>query len=192
MEGKVSEERLCTLSTLLRRLQGPNNSREAECLMDDSLVGLVLVQVLDHLSELHAFQNQPHGRIRPWNVDFTTAGRVIVECRSPERVDDDRWYLPPERLMGFMPAELEQDSWSVGILMAEMILGTPIFSSSDTANQLYLMFKTLGFPSRQQVPFPATFCFSPLFEALTSVMYLSCSCRTSGRAMINWSFHATS
>ena len=37
--------------------------------------------------------------------------------------------------------------------MAEMLLGEPLFSSSDSANQLYLMFKTLGFPSRQQVIF---------------------------------------
>ena len=53
--------------------------------------------------------------------------------------------------MGFLPAAIEQDVWSVGTILAEMLLGEPLFTSSDSANQLYLMFKTLGFPSREQV-----------------------------------------
>ena len=151
MQSWVSEQRLCTLGTLLRRLRGPKRICAEHRTLDDTLISVILVEILEHLASLHSSQNKPHCRVRPWNIDFTTAGRIVVEFRAPENAEEDRWYLTPERLMGFMPAAIQQDSWAVGVIMAEMVMGTPLFSSSDSANQLYTMFKTLGFPSRQQV-----------------------------------------
>ena len=150
-QSGVAEQRLCTLSTLLKRLNSFRNAHKHPVALDGAVICNILVEVLEHISMLHDSQKKPHCRVRPWNIDFTTAGRIAVEYRAAENVDEDRWYLTPERLMGFYPAAIEQDSWAVGTIMAEMMLGTPLFSSSDSANQLYLMFKTLGFPSRQQV-----------------------------------------
>lgn len=53
--------------------------------------------------------------------------------------------------MGFDKLGKEQDAWAVGCLMAEMAVGKPLFCSLDSANQLYIAFRTLGFPSKQQV-----------------------------------------
>jgi hypothetical protein len=151
MSSNISEQRLCTLATLLKRLKPFKDKDSPDSLLDDSLIGNILVEILECVAALHEKQKRPHCRIRPWNIDITTAGRISVEYRAPDSIEEDRWYLTPERLMGFFPAAIEQDSWAVGAIMAEMIIGSPLFSSSDSANQLYLMFRTLGFPSRQQV-----------------------------------------
>ena len=147
----MAEQRLCTLSTLLKRLNSFRNISNQHIALDENVICNIIVEILEHIAVLHESQRKPHCRIRPWNIDFTTAGRIVVEYRAAKSIDEDRWYLTPERLMGFLPAAIEQDVWSVGTILAEMLLGEPLFTSSDSANQLYLMFKTLGFPSREQV-----------------------------------------
>jgi serine/threonine protein kinase len=179
----MAEQRLCTLSTLLKRLNSFKDGSHRPVLLAESVVCNIVVEILEHLSNIHHTQIKPHCRVRPWNIDFTTAGRIIVEYRAAKNADEDRWYLTPERLMGFHPAAIEQDSWSVGAVMAEMLLGEPLFSSSDSANQLYLMFKTLGFPSRQQV---VIIFFVYASRVKTYVSRISLSILVLGT--INWSF----
>mmetsp|Transcript_87126 Transcript_87126/g.232257 ORF Transcript_87126/g.232257 Transcript_87126/m.232257 type:complete len:312 (+) Transcript_87126:70-1005(+) len=157
------EQRLCTLRTLLRRLNAFESSKQVSAESKECFIANVVYEILEFVQAFHATQGRPHSRIRPWNIDFTTAGRILVESRCSDNVEEDRMYLTPERLMGFFPAGFEQDSWSIGLLMAELACGKQIFSSVDSANQLYLMFKTLGFPSRSQVRMEGNI-FNSVFE----------------------------
>jgi len=55
--------------------------------------------------------------------------------------------------MGAEKDGMEVDQWAIGALFAEMLLGSPIFYGFDPANQLFTMFKVLGFPSRSQLSY---------------------------------------
>jgi serine/threonine protein kinase len=55
--------------------------------------------------------------------------------------------------MGSEKDGMEIDIWAVGAIFAEMLLGSPIFYGFDPANQLFSMFKVLGFPSRSQISY---------------------------------------
>ena len=134
-----------------------------------------LVELLSAAAPLHACRKR-HRYIRPWTVAVTSSGRVELaggkgfedsrlsanssaECMQ-SFVDgaQDRWYWTPERLMGSEKDGMEVDIWSIGAIFAEMLLGSPIFYGFDPANQLFTMFKVLGFPTRSQV---RTHCPSP-------------------------------
>ncbi len=57
------------------------------------------------------------------------------------------WYRAPEILMGDKNYSFEVDIWGIGCVMAEMIIGQPLFQGDCEINQLFLIFKTLGTPN---------------------------------------------
>ena len=131
----------------------------------------ILVELLECLVPMHACRKR-HRYIRPWTVAITSGGRIELSggkgfedsrlsanssaesMRSFVAQDaQDRWYWTPERLMGSEKDGMEIDIWAVGAIFAEMLLGSPIFYGFDPANQLFSMFKVLGFPSRSQLSY---------------------------------------
>lgn len=47
-----------------------------------------------------------------------------------------RWYRSPEMLLGSKNYGKETDVWSLGCIVAELIMGEPIFPGDSTLNQL--------------------------------------------------------
>lgn len=58
-----------------------------------------------------------------------------------------RWYRAPEILVGSDTYGVEVDMWSMGCILAEMLLGMPVFSGTSTLNQLEKFGEVLGAPT---------------------------------------------
>lgn len=62
------------------------------------------------------------------------------------------WYRAPEVLLGATNYAWPVDLWSVGCIMAELILGRPIFPGTGELDQLDRIFTVLGLPTEQIWP----------------------------------------
>jgi len=58
-----------------------------------------------------------------------------------------RWYRAPEVLLGSNKYDEKADMWSVGCILAEMILRNPLFNCNSTASQFEKILQTIGRPS---------------------------------------------
>lgn len=58
-----------------------------------------------------------------------------------------RWYRSPEVMFNWCNYDSAVDIWSVGCIMAELILGRPLIKGSDHISQLLETFAILGTPS---------------------------------------------
>lgn len=47
-----------------------------------------------------------------------------------------RWYRPPEALLSISTCEPAIDLWSVGCVLAELAIKTPLFAGKSTLDQL--------------------------------------------------------
>uniref|UniRef100_A0A672PW47 mitogen-activated protein kinase n=1 Tax=Sinocyclocheilus grahami TaxID=75366 RepID=A0A672PW47_SINGR len=57
-----------------------------------------------------------------------------------------RWYRAPEVILNWMHYSQTVDIWSVGCIMAEMLLGRPLFKGNDHLDQLREIMKITGTP----------------------------------------------
>lgn len=62
------------------------------------------------------------------------------------------WYRPPELLLGANEYGSYVDMWSVGCLLAELLMKKPLFPGSDEIEQIDLIFRLLGTPSETTWP----------------------------------------
>ena len=54
------------------------------------------------------------------------------------------WYRAPELLLGETKYTAKIDIWSVGCVLAEMMIGRPLFPGSKEAEQMVKIYQTLG------------------------------------------------
>jgi len=59
------------------------------------------------------------------------------------------WYRPPELLLGETKYGTAVDIWSAGCILAEVILGRPIFTGKTEMDQLKLIFDLIGTPTER-------------------------------------------
>ncbi len=59
------------------------------------------------------------------------------------------WYRPPEVLLGIENYTTKVDSWSVGCIMAEMLLGKPLFAGDSEIGQIFKIFQIMGTPNEE-------------------------------------------
>lgn len=57
------------------------------------------------------------------------------------------WYRPPELMLGATHYSVGVDLWSVGCVLAELLLGEPIFPGRTEVEQLHKVFKLCGTPA---------------------------------------------
>eukprot|EP00915_Cephaloidophora_sp_WS-2016_P003846 GHVH01005209.1.p1 GENE.GHVH01005209.1~~GHVH01005209.1.p1 ORF type:complete len:355 (-),score=36.24 GHVH01005209.1:356-1420(-) len=72
-----------------------------------------------------------------------------------------RWYRAPEILLGSTKYTKGVDMWSIGCILAELILNRPVFPGSSTLNQLERIIDLVGRPHERDIvaidsPFAAT------------------------------------
>lgn len=99
-----------------------------------------------------------HRDLKPENVLFETSQETIRICdfgqaRSlrarPPFTDyvGTRWYRAPECLLRDEGYSSPIDVWAGGLIFAELIRGSPLFTGSSSLDQLYRIFAVLGTPS---------------------------------------------
>jgi len=57
------------------------------------------------------------------------------------------WYRCPELLLGATTYSIGVDNWSVGCVLAELLLKQPVFAGRSEVEQLHAIFKVLGAPA---------------------------------------------
>ncbi|KAK7406028.1 hypothetical protein VNO78_07643 [Psophocarpus tetragonolobus] len=74
------------------------------------------------------------------------------------------WYRAPELLLGATEYGVAIDLWSVGCILAELLLGKPIMPGRTEVEQMHKIFKLCGSPSEdywQRTKFPHATSFKP-------------------------------
>jgi len=132
---------------LLKIKKQPFALSELKCLMQ---------QLLSGLSYMHA-NWMLHRDLKPSNLllnskgilkicDFGMARRYgsPIEPYTPNCCT--LWYQSPEMLMGVKTYTTAVDCWSVGVIMAQLVLGRPLFKGGTAFAQLKEILKILGTP----------------------------------------------
>lgn len=103
-----------------------------------------------------------HRDIKPHNVlvdpvkhvaklcDFGSAKKLLPDESSVAYICS-RYYRAPELIFGCTQYTNAIDVWSVGCVIAEMVLGRPLFPGGSGVDQLVEIVKILGTPTKEQV-----------------------------------------
>ncbi|KAI3648955.1 hypothetical protein MP228_006809 [Amoeboaphelidium protococcarum] len=129
--------------------------------MPPLFVKLYTYQMLRSLAYIHAY-GICHRDIKPQNLlldpqrgvlklcDFGSA-KMLIKGEPNVSYICSRYYRAPELIFGATDYTPAIDVWSAGCVMAEMILGTPLFPGESGVDQLVEIIKILGTPTREQI-----------------------------------------
>lgn len=62
-----------------------------------------------------------------------------------------RWYRAPEVILSWKKYDSKIDVWSVGCILAELIIRKPLLPASSEEDQLNMITKLLGNPSNKLI-----------------------------------------
>ena len=125
------------------------------------LVKLYSYQMLRSIAYIHAL-GICHRDIKPQNVlvdpknhklqlcDFGSAKRLIKGEPNVSYICS-RYYRAPELIFGCSDYTPSIDIWSTACVIAELVLGQPIFPGDSAVDQIVEIIKILGTPSKQQI-----------------------------------------
>ncbi|KAF7319490.1 Protein kinase domain-containing protein [Mycena chlorophos] len=141
----------------LKKYQDQHGTRGA---LDPGTTRSFIFQLLKGIHFCH--ENQVlHRDLKPQNLlinrkgelkigDFGLARAFGVPVNTFSNEVVTLWYRAPDVLLGSRTYSTSIDIWSCGCIFAEMITGLPLFRGKDNREQLLLIMKVIGTPSRQQ------------------------------------------
>jgi len=124
-------------------------------------IKLYMYQLLRSLAYIHSV-GICHRDIKPQNLllnpatgvlklcDFGSA-KILVAGEPNVSYICSRYYRAPELIFGATNYTTYIDVWSTGCVMAELMLGQPLFPGESGIDQLVEIIKVLGTPSREQI-----------------------------------------
>ena len=126
-----------------------------------NLVKLYSYQILKGLAYLETV-SICHRDIKPQNIliDPCTHSLKICDFGSAKKILEgelnisyicSRHYRAPELIFGCTDYKFAIDIWSAGCVIAEMVLGRPIFLGESSSDQILQIIKVLGVPSKAQI-----------------------------------------
>ena len=125
-------------------------------------VKLYTYQICRALAYIHNCVGICHRDIKPQNVlvnphthqlkicDFGSA-KVLVKGEPNISYICSRYYRAPELIFGATEYTTAIDLWSTGCVMAELLLGQPLFPGESGVDQLVEIIKVLGTPTREEI-----------------------------------------
>lgn len=125
------------------------------------LVKLYMYQLFRSLNYIHSM-DICHRDIKPQNLLLNPETGVLKLCdfgSAKSLVGGEpnvayicsRYYRAPELIFGATDYTTKIDIWSAGCVMAELILGEPMFPGESGVDQLVEIIKILGTPTREQM-----------------------------------------
>ncbi|KAL8089222.1 shaggy-related protein kinase alpha-like [Apium graveolens] len=125
-------------------------------------VKLYSYQILRALAYIHGSIGVCHRDIKPQNLlvnphthqvklcDFGSA-KVLVKGEPNISYICSRYYRAPELIFGATEYTTAIDIWSAGCVLAELLLGQPLFPGESGVDQLVEIIKVLGTPTREEI-----------------------------------------
>ncbi|KAH7429600.1 hypothetical protein KP509_09G058100 [Ceratopteris richardii] len=126
------------------------------------LVKLYTYQICRALAYIHGAVGVCHRDIKPQNLlvnpqthqlklcDFGSA-KILIKGETNISYICSRYYRAPELIFGAVEYTTAIDIWSMGCVMAELMLGQPIFPGESGVDQLVEIIKVLGTPTREEI-----------------------------------------
>ncbi|KAL1818553.1 hypothetical protein ACET3Z_013422 [Daucus carota] len=125
-------------------------------------VQLYTYQMCRALNYIHNVVGVCHRDIKPQNVlvnphthqlklcDFGSA-KMLMPGEPNISYICSRYYRAPELIFGATEYTTAIDMWSVGCVLAELLLGRPLFPGESGVDQLVEIIKVLGTPTREEI-----------------------------------------
>ncbi|CAN6336706.1 unnamed protein product [Urochloa humidicola] len=138
----------------------------------------IMRQLLGGAQHMHA-RRVMHRDIKPGNILVAAAGAsgehiavkicdfglaASIANRPPYERAGTRRYMAPEMLLGERDYDAMVDMWSLCCVMAELLLGKPLFDGDEDKDVVLRIFSVLGVPGPRTWPF---FNFLPLAGTVT-------------------------
>ncbi|XP_075438143.1 LOW QUALITY PROTEIN: glycogen synthase kinase-3 beta-like, partial [Ascaphus truei] len=134
---------------------------KAKSTLPSIYVKVYMYQLFRSLAYIHS-QGVCHRDIKPQNllVDPDTAVLKLCDFGSAKQLVRgepnvsyicSRYYRAPELIFGATDYTANIDIWSAGCVLAELLLGQPIFPGDSGVDQLVEIIKVLGTPTREQI-----------------------------------------
>uniref|UniRef100_A0A0A0LYR9 non-specific serine/threonine protein kinase n=1 Tax=Cucumis sativus TaxID=3659 RepID=A0A0A0LYR9_CUCSA len=106
-------------------------------------VKLYMYQIFRALSYIHRCIGVCHRDIKPQNLLVKGEPNISYIC--------SRYYRAPELIFGATEYTTAIDIWSAGCVLAELLLGQPLFPGESGVDQLVEIIKVLGTPTREEI-----------------------------------------
>ena len=129
--------------------------------MSNFFIKLYAYQMCRSLAYIHAL-GITHRDIKPQNLlidptnhslklcDFGSAKKLVRGEPSVSYICS-RYYRAPELIFGATDYSHPIDVWSMGCVIAELMLGQPLFPGDSGVDQLVEIIKVLGTPTKEQI-----------------------------------------
>ncbi|CBN79531.1 conserved unknown protein [Ectocarpus siliculosus] len=148
-------------TNVLLSLHNPNIVRVLEMVVGSTLDKVYMVmEYFDHdlKSVMRHMRHQ-----KTWNLLYNHQGKLAIcdfglarKYEEPIRPYTTpvvtQWYRCPELLLGEKTYSTGVDTWSVGTIFGELVLGSPMFQGKTEIDQLKLIFGVLGSPTEDRWP----------------------------------------
>ncbi|XP_047321969.1 shaggy-related protein kinase theta-like [Impatiens glandulifera] len=133
-------------------------------------VQLYTYQICRALNYIHNVIGVCHRDIKPQNLlvnshshelkicDFGSA-KMLVPGEPNISYICSRYYRAPELIFGATEYTTAIDMWSAGCVLAELLLGQPLFPGESGVDQLVEIIKILGTPTREEIK-----CMNPNYN----------------------------
>ncbi|KAK7290832.1 hypothetical protein RIF29_05559 [Crotalaria pallida] len=119
-------------------------------------------QIFRGLAYIHNVLGVCHRDLKPQNLlvdplthqvklcDFGSA-KILVKGEANISYICSRYYRAPELIFGATEYTTSVDVWSAGCVLAELLIGQPLFPGENQVDQLVEIIKVLGTPTREEI-----------------------------------------